>query len=170
MPELSRVGDLEVGQDLEFERRMQKVQRAGWAVMALVVLAALLGLFGTGLFSKAHIGREDAPLRLEYDRCLRYQAPQRLRVRLDSGAARQGKVRLWISDDYLERVQIARIYPQPEGVELGPDGQTFTFQTEDLTEPATVMFYVVPERVGSLPGRMRLVGGDLLSFRQFVYS
>ena len=41
--ETDRVGDLEIHQDLPFQRRSWTVQRVGWAIMALVVLAGLLG-------------------------------------------------------------------------------------------------------------------------------
>jgi hypothetical protein len=37
---MPRVGDLEIGQDLPFECRMQIAQRLGWGVLALIVLAA----------------------------------------------------------------------------------------------------------------------------------
>jgi hypothetical protein len=43
-----RVGDLEVDQNLEFEKVFWRAQRIGWGVVALVVLAALLGVFGNG--------------------------------------------------------------------------------------------------------------------------
>jgi hypothetical protein len=169
MPNIPRVGDLEIEQDPALVRRMQTVQRVGWAVFALVVLAALLGLFGTGLFSKAGAGDPGGPLSVEYDRGLRYQAREQLRVRLGPGAVRDGKARVWLSDGYLDRVQIRRIDPSPETVELGPGGQTFVFAARALTEPATVMFYLEPEKVGPLSGEVRLDGGPALPLRQFVY-
>jgi hypothetical protein len=43
-----RVGDLEVNQDLDFQRHVWWFQRIGLVGMALVVVAALLGLFGGG--------------------------------------------------------------------------------------------------------------------------
>src|SRR4051794_16621884 len=120
MPEVRRVGDLEIGQDMEFESRMQRVEKVGWAVMGLIVLAALLGLFGQGVFSGASAGPEGGPLRVEYDRCLRYQSDQQVRVRLGPGAGSNGKARVWVSASYLEAFQVQRIDPPPEGVELGP--------------------------------------------------
>ena len=40
-----RVGDPEIKQNLRFQRRMWALERIGWAVMALVVLVGLVGLF-----------------------------------------------------------------------------------------------------------------------------
>ena len=60
------LGDLEVGQDLDFQRREWAVQRVGWGAMALVILAALLGLFGSsGPLSRAATNAADDLVRLE---------------------------------------------------------------------------------------------------------
>jgi hypothetical protein len=57
----------EIDQDLEFQRRIWKLQRVAWAVMALVVLAAVLGLLGPGVLGMATAGGRSSPLWLEYD-------------------------------------------------------------------------------------------------------
>jgi hypothetical protein len=159
--EQSRHGDLEIRHDPSFEGRTVAVQLVGWAVMALVVLAALLGLFGNGPLSSATV--EGGALRVEYDRFLRHQAPQQLRLRLE---VEGGQVRVWLNAEYLEHIQIEHIEPRPERVEVGPDGQTFTFLVE---ESATVVLHFVPERVGRLTARIRLAGKEALTFHQFVY-
>jgi hypothetical protein len=46
--EVQRHGDLEIQEDLPFQRREWLVERVAWGVMALLIVAALLGLFGTG--------------------------------------------------------------------------------------------------------------------------
>ena len=51
MPDNTRVGDLEIDQDLRFQKREWAFERASWVVMALVVLAGLLGLLGRGPMS-----------------------------------------------------------------------------------------------------------------------
>lgn len=168
MMEIPRRG-LEIEQDPAFERRSRWARRAGGAVMGLALLAAALGLFGSGLFSRASAGEEGGPLRLEYDRFPRARAPQTLRVLLGPGAARGGKARLWLSAGYLEGVRVRGIEPPPESVELDPDGQTFTFAVAELTAPAPVLFEIEPRRAGPLAGRAKLEGDEPLGFSQFVY-
>ena len=46
MPEIKRVGDLEIAVDIKAQRRNWKFQMFGSAVMALMALAGLFGLFG----------------------------------------------------------------------------------------------------------------------------
>lgn len=41
MPNLKRVGDLEINQDLDYQQRAWVIQRIAWVVIALVTLAGL---------------------------------------------------------------------------------------------------------------------------------
>jgi hypothetical protein len=75
MSGLRRIGDLEIEEYIGFQRRDWAVRHIAWAILALVVLAALLGLFGNGILSKANLGDDEMPLQLEYERFGRYKAP-----------------------------------------------------------------------------------------------
>ncbi len=50
-------GDLELAQDLDFERHTWTVERIGWLAMAAVGLAALAGWLGPGPLSGRPPGR-----------------------------------------------------------------------------------------------------------------
>jgi hypothetical protein len=173
MSETGRVGDLDVDQDLELQRHMWAVQRVGWVVMAAAVLAAVLGLFGgAGPLSKTSVGDPDAPLSIEeYERFSRFGMPTTLRVHLDPARESGGEVRLSVSREYLESVQIQSVTPQPRSVAAGPDWLTYVFDvTSGPGQPTAVTFNLQPDRVGLLEGRVRLEGprGEL-EFGQFVY-
>ena len=81
-----RTGDLQIDQDLDAQRHHWIAERVGWTVITLVILAALLGLFGSGWLSEASVGTPEGALRLEYSRFGRFLAPMTLR--LHSGAGR----------------------------------------------------------------------------------
>lgn len=55
MTRRSSVGDVELAQDLAFHRRELRAERIGWAVMLMIVLLALLGLFGSA--QELHLNR-----------------------------------------------------------------------------------------------------------------
>lgn len=61
MEPIRRVGELEIEEDLDFQRRMWRLQQIGWALLVLVVVAALLGLFGKGPLSRAVASRVGVP-------------------------------------------------------------------------------------------------------------
>ncbi len=167
MSELQRIGDLEIEQDLGYQQREWRVQKFGWAVMALVIMAALLGLFGPGLFNQA--ARQGDGLRLEYERFRRYQAPAELRFHIAEGASPGDQVRLLISQDYLNGVQIQQVTPQPESVSGGRGRLTYIFGRTSPQQPITITFYLTTQQMGPLTGQVSLADGSLLPFRQFVF-
>ena len=169
MASTERVGTLKIGQDLEFQRRDWVVQRVGWVVMALMIVAALAGLLGPGPLSKASAGGADAPLRLEYNRFVRYLAPTALRVQLVPGQAENGQARVWIDRSYLDAVRIQSITPEPEKVESEPDRMIFTFSVAASERPVVAAFHFEPEQIGPLDARAGLDEQETVSFSQFVY-
>ncbi len=163
-----RVGDLEVGQDLAFERRSWAVQRAAWAAICLVLLAALLGLLG-GAGPLARARASAGPLEVEYSRFARHGAPAELVIRLGREAARGGEARVWIEQAYLDGLRVATITPPPARVEAGDGRQTFIFALAEGDAPATIVFHTTPQTLGGRAGRLGLPGGPELSLGQLVY-
>jgi hypothetical protein len=166
---IQRIGDLEIDQDLAFQQRAWTVQRIGWASIALLILAALLGLFGPGPLSNATAGAPGADLWLEYERFERFKAPTTLRVNVGPGAVRDGVVRITLDRAYLDQVQVEQVMPQPESVETGPDRFTYTFKLNDPAQPTAITFHLNPQAIGRLSGRVGLDGEQAIGFDQFVY-
>ena len=75
-----RVGDLEIGQGLDFQRREWAIQRIDWMAMLLVLAAVLLGLFGRGVFGSVTASESDGSLHFAYDRFDRKHSPTKRRV------------------------------------------------------------------------------------------
>ncbi|HEX2280908.1 MAG TPA: hypothetical protein VHG52_04005, partial [Thermomicrobiales bacterium] len=98
------VGDLEHDRDLRFQRREWTIQRGGWLAMVAIIGAALIGLLGAGPLSSATA--ESGPLQLQYTRFERRHAPTALELSVARGAANQDQVDVWVSADYLARVEI----------------------------------------------------------------
>lgn len=88
------LNDLEVDQDLAFERKSWAAQRIGWGVMTLAIVAALAGLLGSGPASRTRAETPDGAIAVEYDRFVRANAPTDLDVSVGRGAIRDGVVRL----------------------------------------------------------------------------
>jgi hypothetical protein len=168
MSDVPRVGDLEVHQDLDYQRREWLFERVGWAVMALVVLAALLGLLGrSGPLSRTTAGVPGA-FDVRYDRYLRIRSPTTLVVTLSAEATRGDEVGLWISRHYLAGVEIQSVTPEPRRVEAGEERHTFVFPVAERGRPTTVFFHLQAEEPGRLEGELGAAGGSL-SFAQLVY-
>jgi hypothetical protein len=154
-------GQIQIEQDLNFQRREWKIQRVGWIAMALVIIAALLGAFGTGPLSSATIETEG--LRLEHERFCRLERATELRFTIGGTGA---PVLLLIGSGYLNRVMIERITPEPAKVEAVSDGVVFEFF---LRGPATVTFHLTPKKFGLASGKARLGQAAPITFTQFIY-
>ena len=169
MPGLRRIGDLELEEDIGFQRRDWAVRHIAWAVLALVFLAALLGIFGNGILSKATLGDDGMPLQVEYERFGRHKAPMDLKMRLGPEAVQEGKVRLWLERSYLNTMQVETIVPQPGSVESGANHLIYVFNVSSSNFPVEVTFLMQSESIGRQTGRLGLEGGPSLSFSQFIY-
>jgi hypothetical protein len=151
----------QIDEDLNFQRREWKIQRLGWVAMALVILAALLGVFGTGPLSSATIERDG--LRLEHERFCRLQRNTELRFTIGGTG---DPVLLLIGREYLDWVMIERITPEPGKAEAVSDGVIFHFA---LQGPAAITFHVRPEKFGLVSGKARLGQAEPITFTQFIY-
>jgi hypothetical protein len=160
---------LEIDEDLKFQLRFWRVQRVGLALMTLTLLAALLGLLGaSGPLSRgeAHSGG----LHIRYARFARRSNSTALELRIAPSAVHGGLVRVWVSSDYLDDLQLERASPQPEAVVAGGERATFVFRASpDGTRPLRVVLELKPRALLGAPGRAGLAGGPELSFSTFVY-
>ncbi len=170
--ETKRVSDLEVSENLKFLSRAWAAQRVGWVVMAAVVIAALLGLFGgTGsVGSEAKATSEDAVVSVSYERFLRFMKPTTLEIQLGQEAGKEAKVSIWLDRRYLDSLQVQQITPQPSSAKAGLERLTYVFEVDDPNGTTAVRFDLLPEqRIGPLKGVVGIDGGKPVNFEQFVY-
>jgi hypothetical protein len=114
-------------------------------------------------------GRQDDPLRAEYNRFWRLQSPMSLRLHFGANAARDGQIRVWLSRAYLEAMHVQHVTPQPQHVEAGPDRLTYVFPLSQPDRPTAVTFHMEAETPGPVSGQAGLENGPVVSFRQFIY-
>jgi hypothetical protein len=164
-----RVGDLEIDQDLGYEKAAWKVRRAGSGLMIAIVLAALSGLFGTGPLSHTVTGGPSSPLRLEYGRFERFTSPSQLKVHLGPAATPGREARVWISRQYLQGLKLESVIPEPREVEAGADRLVMIFPLAEPGRGTSIELEFQPQKAGLVRGRVGVEGGPSVPFRQFVY-
>lgn len=165
MSALQRVGDLEIAHDVEFQQKSWRVQRVGWIIMTLLIVGALLGVFGgEGLLNAVSAGEQGDALTLQHRRFERVLNLSHVQIEVNGA---QGEARVWISHDYLDSVQIDGITPQPEESIGGEGRTTFVFRVDGGN--ARITFDVKPQRVGALSGQIGVEGGTIYDLQQFIY-
>ncbi|MDG9704801.1 GspH/FimT family protein [Streptomyces sp. DH37] len=152
-----------------FQRKEWAFERVGWAVMALILLAALLGLFGgLGVFRSVSASDASGAVTVDYPRLTRHTARTELEVATGAAAVREGQVVLTLSSDWVDGADIGRVIPEPDTWSSGPDGLRLTFLADPA--PPTVRISYRPDAIGPHPGTVTVGdGGPRVGFDQFVY-
>jgi hypothetical protein len=155
---------LEIDEDIVFQNRSWTAQRVGWVALALVIVAGLMGLFGSGPVSNTSAGSRET-VWVEYERFVRYQAPTTLRIRT---RPQNDAAHVNVSREYLEKVKVEKILPEPARVSAGNGFVTYRF---DVSGPGefSVKFDLITQALGELPGTVAANDKSGVSFRQFVY-
>jgi hypothetical protein len=163
--------ELEIKQDLVFQRREWAVQRIGWWILTAFVVAALLGLFGGGPLSSARAGHPDAPLRVEYERFVRVGAPTRLTLRGNmTGLTPRSGLRLRIRRDYFEAFRVERIAPEPASIAIGDEEVDLHFGADAVGSGLfTIIFEIEPVEPGLQGAAFRVNDAAGVTFRQLTY-
>jgi hypothetical protein len=166
---IRRVRDLEIDEDLAFERRSHRVERIGTWVMVGVLAAAGLGLLGSGPLSLATARAGDTTL--DYQRFSRYESSEALVLRVPPAVPPAREVRVWVDRTYLEGSRLETVLPPPVRVEAAADRLVFVLAVADPAGPLTVRFTLQPERLGVVRGRIGVdaPAGPALTFRQLVF-
>lgn len=130
---------LQVTEDRPWQERFWTAQRVGWTLMALFIVAAIAGLTGMGgplATAKAELGGGT----IDYPRITRWQADDRLRVRISQTSP--ANVELTLSREFVELFAISSIQPEPAEVQATSAGHRFTFKTEPGERERVISFTV----------------------------
>jgi hypothetical protein len=168
MTKVPRHGDLEITQDLEFQRRDWRAQRIGWGIMLLLIVAAIAGVFGHGPVAKHRVRTLDGRLEVQYDRIIRHASEIPLRLRILPAPVRDTLVEVWISNAFIRGLIIERIEPEPLEEHVAEDGLLYRFRVADPSRPSDIVFHVEPDQLWRRRGAIGLVAGDTVRFTQYV--
>lgn len=160
---------LQVQQNHRFQTWEWTLQRVGWIVMALAVLLSLAGFAGPGPVSHNTTQSPDGSYQITYAKYWRQRKPFTLEVQVKPEAASGGKVRLMLSQDYLDLVDIERITPEPSKSELQDSWQTYEFDAAAGKEPVTISFHLEPQSYGVGSGQVGPEGAQPLEIKHFIF-
>ena len=158
--------DLQVDQDLAFQHRQWRVERIGWVIIASLIVAALMGLFGHQPLATVTDHTSDGRLSIQYDRYARYETNGQFLVTLQPQGGAE-VVRLWFDPQYLDALKILAVSPVPVRGEAGEGGRAFVFRTDGSRFTASVSFQF--ERAGFLHGSVWLDQGTPLTLSHLVW-
>ena len=157
---------LQIAEDLSFQRRTWRFERIGWAAFCLVILAGAVGLFGGGALGDVEARSADGSVTVTHPRFARRQSPLELVVR---AASAEGELRIWFTEQYLAELDIERVTPPPERVELGAARIEYVFPWRGAPGMVSVTFVLEVQRPGFVRGEVGSGEGAGVAVRHFVY-
>jgi len=153
-----------IEEDMRFQRATWKVERAGWGFLALLIAAAVGGVFSNGYASNATAG--EPPFSASYERFQRQTVLTHLRVVLP--ADNDNEARLQIGKNLRDDYEIESIEPRPMRASADGDNLIFDFDAGMSRQTSTVLS-LRPRRSGLLRITLSSPDRQTLSLRAFAY-
>ena len=157
---------LEVNEHLAFQEHQWRWERIGWGIFAIILIGALLGLFGNGPLSASTASTDDDTLTVAWERIVRRQGLAELQLTIDPGAIQQGEVTIWLDPTTASQVQ--RVNPEPAEVVVSSDRLSWTFAADPAAGPVTIMLELTPTEMGWQTVSLGIEQGAALDIRQIV--
>ena len=158
---------LQINEDIRFQRRDWCIQRVGWCALALVLLAGLSGIFGSGPLSHVRT-TNDRGLAVEYERFVRHSAHTNLRVRLEPEALVSDQARILLSRQYLLAHNVLSVVPEPRSVRSVGNDIEYIFAAE-AGQNLEVRWTIEPDELGEHAASFRVDSGPPAAIVQFTY-
>lgn len=155
-----------VSEYMTAQRRHWRVERIGWVVFLLVVLAALAGLFSQGPLSHSVSLSADGRLRIEYQRFERNGASARMHLQLRGEPGQL--LQLDITGDLLDKFHIETLHPEPAHSRSFDNGLRLLLLT-DPSGQASLHLALRGAAMGTSRSRFVLGGSPPLGITQFIY-
>ena len=169
MAKNKRISEIDIDQDMVYQEREWRIQRAGWLLMWLVILAALLGVFGKGVLANAVASDPGGALTVKYSRFERNRSPSALEVTIGPVQTTGGKFAIALDRDFVNRIEIQRMDPEPASVKGDREHVVYEFEVTEAGQPAEVVIDYEHAQFGLPHTRLALENGPEVLLRQVVY-
>jgi len=153
-------------EDMRFQLRTWRVERVAWAVMGLLLIAALAGLFFHGPLSTSVVRSADDSLAIDYQRFAHKTTMTHFVVRI--GPPLRDQVLLRLSPSFTGMYDIEALEPRPLHSSSGSYGLEYVFGRSAAGDLA-VHIAARPKRFGFVSVHVEVEGRGAVNIAQFVY-
>ena len=159
--------ELEVHEDIAFQRRDWLAQRVGWGAIGLLLLAALAGLTGSGPLSR--VTRTDGRhFTVEYERFLRHGARTAMTLRVAPEAITEGRVRIAVDRGFFVANDLQRLVPDPNAARGREEEVEFIYDVAP-GDGLQVRWTLEPDQLGGHSTSVRLNDRPAIEIEQFTF-
>lgn len=151
--------------DDAFTSREFTAESVGWLLLALVLVAAMVGALGSGPLSSAQAASTSGRMTLDYQRITHQDADDHVVIEIVSGTGTE-TVTIQLGGDWLEGLDLRQITPQAAEERGTPEGVDLTIPVRG-TGPVRVVLSFRLRSLGPARGVLR-ARGEEIRFTQFV--
>lgn len=159
--------DLEIRQHKQTQQREWRLERVGWTLIALFVLAGLLGLLGPGPLSWATTRSDGGLVEVEYQRFTHWIADDTVDIHVGSDAVQGDTFEVTLTGDWVEAADLNGITPEPSEQMSTPQGLVLQIPVQDPAD-AHVGLSFRATSFGRLHATVT-VGSESAQFSQLVW-
>jgi hypothetical protein len=153
-------------EDMRFQQRSWLAERIGWVAMALVIVAALAGVFFHGPASHTIAKSTDNSLAIAYERFAHKTAVTHLIMRVSPPVGDQVLVRL--GPAFTNTHDVDSIEPRPLRSSGGSYGLEYVF-ARSAAGDVTVFIAARPKRFGLMSLHVEVEGRGAVNIAQIIY-
>jgi hypothetical protein len=150
------------------QKKNWKSEFTGWAVLMLILLIILIGLFGFGPISKKKIGSVEEGFLIEFQSILRYRKETPLKFTVTS-SIHSKHVGISVNKEFFKGITTEKIIPEPYETLIGSEDYIFNFSFPNIDDPSTISFYLKPNDFGRKILRVGKEGETPKEMEIFIY-
>lgn len=143
------------------------IQRCCWCAAALILVAALLGLFGQGPLVQQRVSAPDDSLTVDYYVVERYGSPTKMTFRVHPSATGNEPLQLRISKRFCDKTSLENLVPLPLKSTIQGDAVVYSFAVRDIDSVEIVLRYK-HEEPGTLAFEVGIPGHASIALQQYV--
>ena len=167
MPGQSSIAELDSPDKIAHHRREWLIERLGWALIAAILAAGLLGALGPGLLGTREATSSDGSLHARYSLVERYDAPNVLELRLFSKES-SANFQLEISRSFADSITIEQMIPHPAANSSRAEKLVLHFRAQPGSDELQVICRYKHNQFGLLNYEVGLAGHEPLPIQQLV--
>jgi hypothetical protein len=160
---------LELKQDESFQKREWLVQHIGWILWSGIILAALMGLLGSGPLSNESVAAADGSIRVEYQRFVHHHHVTTITLQVLQDVSTEKAVRIEISEELLKATELRNVQPEPQEKLLSDRGAILVFPLDQAKRCPMITFHLEYEDYGRSGGTVSLQGHAPVPVRPLIY-
>lgn len=164
------VGKIELQQDERFQKLEWKIQRVGWTLWVVVIIAGLAGLLGgSGPLSDIRVVADDGSLSVNHQRFVHHNQMTKIRLQIMDDLIGQDEVRIEISGELLALTHLQSVQPAPDQTFVSDRGTVLVFPLDQTRRCPEIILHLEFEEIGRSGGTIGLQSHTPVTIHTIVY-